>query len=1646
MSTEMSADTRHDLSTIVGLDEEKAALLDRVAAKAAGGAAGDEAATAAFLRRYYRHVATEDVVSRRDEDIVGAAFSHREVAIDRPQGTARVRVTTPTVDRDGWTADGHGVVEVVADDMPFLVDSVTAELSRHGRAIQLVVHPQFVVRRDVTGTLIEVSDTSGANPTDTDELVESWMHIEVDCGTDEASDEALTADLERVLRDVREAVEDWPKMRVTALRIAEEIADQPPKGLAEQEVAEATELLRWLADNHFTFMGFREYVLDDSTLPESSDSAAGRERLVAVPGTGLGILRADQSQGPDVGRLPREASDRARQRQLLVITKANSRSTVHRPAYLDYVGVKAFDDQGNVVGERRFLGLFTSAAYNESIHEIPVLRRKATELLWSVGFTKDSHSGKDLLQILENYPRDELFQISADDLARTALAVLHLQERRQLRLFLRRDDYGRFMSCMVYLPRDRYTTQIRQEMEEILLDAFNGVSIDYTALVSESVLARLHFVVRVDSKEAVPDVDPAEIEGRLVRATRSWDDDFADALGVSCGPTEASTLAAIYADAFPEAFKEALPATAAVADLHRLEALQSKGDIDLELYSAPGAAPSERRLKLFHVGEPVSLSLVLPRLQEMGVEVVDERPYLIDRAGRPPAWVYDFGLRYEPSGDGGSQDARTRFQDAFAAVWAGEAESDGFNTLVLRAGLTWREAMLLRAYAKYLRQGGSTFSQRYIEECLTSNVHIARLLVRLFEARLDPGFEKSADEVIDGLQEEIAGALDAVESLDQDRILRAFLGAIRATLRTNYFQPGADGRQKSYVSFKLDPYLVPDLPHPLPRFEIWVYSPRVEGVHLRFGAVARGGLRWSDRREDFRTEVLGLVKAQMVKNAVIVPVGAKGGFVVKRPPTATGDPTADREALLAEGIACYRTFIGGLLDITDNRIDDRGKSLTVPPPQVVRHDGDDSYLVVAADKGTATFSDIANQVAMDYGFWLGDAFASGGSVGYDHKAMGITARGAWESVKRHFRELGVDTQSEDFTVVGIGDMSGDVFGNGMLLSEHIRLVAAFDHRHVFLDPDPEATSSFAERRRLFDLPRSSWADYDTSLISAGGGVYSRAAKSIPLSAQVKERLGITSSVTSMSPPELLRTILGAPVDLLWNGGIGTYVKASTETHPEVGDKANDSIRVDGADLRARVVGEGGNLGLTQLGRIEYALDGGHINTDAIDNSAGVDTSDHEVNIKILLDQVVREGRMDTSGRNELLAKMTDDVARQVLRHNYEQNVLLGNARVQAAQMLSVHKRFIRALEERGELDRELEFLPSSTVIDQRLAAGIGLTSSELAVLAAYAKITLTATIIETPLPDEPWFGAALRRYFPDPLVEKFDDRLVRHPLRREIISTWVINDMVNRAGMSFIFRAQEETGASPVQIARAYTLVREVFRLDDLWATIEAQDNKLPTDVQSMLYLEGRRLLDRSTRWVLQARQTSIDVAAEVHHFQSGLDALVPRVPEFLVGTEQERLRTRVGEFTARGVPDDLAVRTAALLDSFSLLDVVEISASEKRPADEVAAIYFSISERIEVDQMLTRITALPRGDRWTALARSALRYDLYAALARLTTNVLTSTSSDEPPQRRIEAWEKANHEGVTRAQSTLEEIAATDNFDLATLSVALRTIRTLLR
>ncbi len=1583
----------------------------------------------------------EDLLDRDPLDVLGAAVMHWQLARSRPPGVAAVRATSPTAEEHGW-ASPHTVVQVATDDMSFLVDSVTAELTRQHRGIHLVVHPVMRVRRDAQGRLLEMVDAA-ERPTaeatsaavtpdglpdalsDGDEIVESWMHLEIDRDSDVADLERIEAALQRVLHDVREAVEDWRPMRDTARRLADRLGEHPPAGLPEDDVTEARELLRWLTDDHFTFVGYREYRLVEED---------GRAALADVPGTGLGVLRTDDPHESGLRALSDAVRERAREKQLLILSKANSRSTVHRNSYLDYVGVKVFDETGEVVGEHRFLGLFTSATYGERVRRIPVVRRKVAEVLGRSGFPASSHSGKDMLAILESYPRTELFQMSVDELLPVVRTVLHLQERRQVRLFLRRDAYGRFVSALVYLPRDRYTTGVRQRMEQLLQQAFDADSVDHAASVSESVLARLHFVVRVPAGRQVPDVDPGELEARIAAATRSWEDVFAEALRAQAGEEEAARLLRLYPHAFPAAYEEEFAPRTGVADLRRVDAL-APGALDMALYTPP-ASPGARRFKLFR-SAPVSLVDVLPVLQHMGVEVVDERPYEITRADGTRSYVYDFGLRYEPAGQLTAPGVRERFQEAFAAVWSGAAESDGFNALVLRAGLHWRQAVVLRAYAKYLRQAGSTFSQTYIAQALAANAGIAARLVALFEARFDPAADDGRAETVERLGREVLARLEEVASLDEDRILRAFLTVVRATLRTNYYQPAADGSVKAHVSFKLDPQALPELPQPRPRFEIWVYAPRVEGVHLRFGPVARGGLRWSDRREDFRTEVLGLVKAQTVKNAVIVPTGAKGGFVVKRP----ADP-ADRDAVLAEGKACYRTFISGLLDVTDNLV----ANAVVPPPAVVRHDGDDAYLVVAADKGTATFSDLANSIAAEYGFWLGDAFASGGSVGYDHKAMGITARGAWESVKRHFREMGRDTQTEDFTCVGIGDMSGDVFGNGMLLSEHIRLVAAFDHRHVFLDPDPDPATSHAERRRLFELPRSSWADYDPALISEGGGVHPRTAKAVPITEQVRAALAIPEGVATLTPAELIRAALTAPVDLLWNGGIGTYVKATTESGADVGDKANDPVRVDGADLRCLVVGEGGNLGLTQLGRIEYARAGGRVNTDAIDNSAGVDTSDHEVNIKVLLDRVVRDGDLTVKQRNTLLAEMTDEVARLVLRDNYEQNVLLGNARMQAASMLPVHRRYIADLERRGRLDRALEFLPGDAELEQRESAGQGLTSPEFSVLLSYAKNTGKAAVLASGLPDEPWYARALRDYFPAQIEERFADRLDEHPLRREIITTCVVNDLVNSAGITFAYRAGQEVGAGLPEVARAYTVAREVFGFARYLQAIEALDSQVSTSAQSALRLEGRRLVDRSVRWLLQTRRSALDVAGEIARFAPTVSALAPQVPQLLVGAERERLHRRAAEFVDLGVPADLALQAAGLLDAFSLLDVGEVAERTGRPAQEVAELYYAVSEWLGLDRMLSRITELPRGGHWQNLARSALRYDLYVALADLTADVVTSTPPDSPPADRIRTWEQRNAEGLTRTRTLLDEVLASEAADLATLSVALRVLRTLLR
>jgi glutamate dehydrogenase len=1589
-----------------------------------------------YFRAYYRHVPDEDLAAAGAGPVAAVAMEQARLAADRPQGRALIRVG-----QGGSVAafdPSSTVIDISTDDMPFLVDSVTMELTRHGVTSYRIVHPQLLVRRNVAGALRQVSGPLDASRNGHDELAESWTHIEVDVRACDVPLPGLEKDLHRVLHDVRVSVEDYPRMQAKATWLADRLSAE-----GASAPAETIALLHWLADNHFTFLGYREYDLVDD--PEMA--------LKAVPGTGLGILRHDRPGSKSFGALPPEVRARAKEPVRLIITKANSRSTVHRPNYLDYIAVKRVDEAGQINGEYRFLGLFTQAAYHESITRIPVLRRKLASVLDAAGVAADSHDGQDLTEILEGYPREELFQITPQELVPIAVGVLALRERRQTRLFLRRDRYGRYMSCLVYLPRDRYTTAVRLRAQEVLRQAFGGVAVEYSATVGESAVARLHVVVRAEPGTRLPEVNTAELEAKLAAAVRSWDEDLAAAAQEQLGEVGAKTLLSICSSAIPETYKADVPAVYALDDLSQIVRMLDSGEqVAFEMWEAEGFsggvpvedAPPGRplvwRLTIYRTGSPITLTDVLPRLQHMGLEVVDEHPYEFKGPGlATPFWIYDFGLRRSGSGSSATVPAPSAvkglFEDALAALWRGQIEDDGFNALVLDAHLSWRQISMLRAYAKYLRQAGTRFSQDYIERVLRSNTTVTRLLVRLFESRFDPARQAGQAERSEAITEEIRGELDDVAVLDHDRVLRGYLALILVTLRTNYFAaPKVDPAAVPYLVVKLDAAQVPDLPAPRPQYELFVYSPRLEAVHLRFAAVARGGLRWSDRTEDFRTEILGLAKAQEVKNSVIVPSGAKGGFVCKRLPDA-----ADREAYQAEVLACYRTFISAMLEVTDNL----HAGQVVPPPGVVRYDTDDPYLVVAADKGTATFSDTANEIAISYGFWLGDAFASGGSEGYDHKKMGITARGAWESVRFHFATLGVDTQTTDFTVAGIGDMSGDVFGNGMLLSRHIKLVAAFDHRHVFLDPVPDPEVSFAERQRMFALPRSSWTDYDPALISAGGGVWPRSVKSVPVSEPARQALGLADDVRALAPDQLISAILAAPVDLLWNGGVGTYVKASSQSHRDAGDRANDAVRIDATAVRAKVIAEGGNLGVTQAGRIEYALAGGLINTDFIDNSAGVDTSDHEVNIKILLAESVSRGELTPDQRNRLLQAMTDEVADLVLPDNYHQNRALASSRAQAAEMLHVHSRMMRKMARDGRISRRLEVLPGDKEVAERRSAGLGLTTPEFAVLLAQVKIGAEQEMLASALPDDPYLRSVLTGYFPAPLREKFAGQMDSHRLRREIITTAVVNDMVDRSGTTFLFRMNEETGASVPDITAAYLVARQVFDMAGFWAQVEGLDGVVDVPTQLDMLLEGHKLTERGTRWLLHNRRPPFDIAETMDFFSGGVLSVTSGLPKLLTGRDRSEFTRRLDSFTARGVPHALAEWVAGMVPAYSAFDLVEIAAAVGRSVDETAEVYFDLADRLQIARLRDRITALPRDDRWNTMARAALRDDLYAAHAAITRDVLEVTGPGRP-EERLGVWVERNGTAVSRATQTLTEIWESDRFTVAMLSVAVRAIRTL--
>jgi glutamate dehydrogenase len=1607
--------------------------------KRAGKVAGDDAS--AFAGAFYRRMTEDELPAHDPESWAALAGDLLEFARKRRPGTALVRLFNPSRDGHGWESS-RTVLQIVNDDMPFLVDSVTMALAEAGVGVHVLGHPVIQIARDRAGRLVGVGEGDA----------ESVMHLEIDRQTGDGM-AAIEATVGQVLDDVRAIVRDWPAMRDRMREVADDLGTRRLP-VADAARAEAEQFLRWAADDHFTFFGYREYQLRRK---------AGQELLVPVEDSGLGLLRGGgEGKGRPLKSLAAHNISADGKGELLVLTKTNARSTVHRPGYMDYIGVLGFDEEGRAVSEQRFLGLYTSGAYNRRPWDIPLVRERYEYVMSESGLKPTGHSGKALKHILETLPRDELFQASQEELYRLATGVLGLQERVRSRLFLRRDRYGRFYSVLVYIPRDRFSTEVRHRVEAMLRRVLRADHVDANVAIGESPLAQVHLIVRPRSGEQV-DADQAQLERELAVIVRNWQDDLRDALVARHGEERGLALAKRYGRALPAGYIESATPAIAAEDVDRLVALGQGSELELSLQQLPSPPAGETalRFKLYRSGGDIALSDALPMMENLGLRVVTEHPYRIELDGAP-LYIQDFEV--EPCIDGlDVARAGADFTEAFARTWRGDAENDGLNRLVLSASLTWRQVALLRGYAKYLLQVGVPFSQSYVEGTFARNPLIARMLVELFEARFDPAADGSDTAGAERLAAQLRGLsgnddalraalqpavearaldrqaraeavrrvlrtlLDGVSSLDEDRILRSFMGVIDATLRTSYYQLAADGGYRETIAFKFDPANVPELPRPKPYREIFVYGPRVEGTHLRFGPVARGGLRWSDRREDFRTEVLGLVKAQMVKNTVIVPVGSKGGFIVKRPPAG-----GDRDALFAEGVACYRLFIGGMLDITDNIVEGE----VVPPRDVVRHDQDDPYLVVAADKGTATFSDTANAIAREYGFWLDDAFASGGSVGYDHKGMGITARGAWESVKRHFRALGHDSQSQDFTCVGIGDMSGDVFGNGMLLSRHIRLVAAFDHRHVFIDPTPDAARSYEERARLFKVPRSSWADYDAKLISRGGGVYPRTLKSIEISPQAREALGLPEGTTSMAPNALLSAILRAPVDLLWNGGIGTYVKGSTEQHADVGDRANNAIRVDGRELRCRVVGEGGNLGMTQLGRIEAARNGVLLNTDFIDNSAGVDTSDHEVNIKILLNAQVRDGRLKMEARNKLLASMTDEVAQLVLWDNYRQNQAISLMERMSVSRLGSKQHFIRTLEQKGLLDRQIEYLPSDAEIAERKSRGEGLTRPELAVLLSYSKLVAFDELLQSDVPEDPYLSKELQRYFPQPLQKKYAQAMEDHRLKREIIATAVTNTMINRMGATFLLRMQEDSGRSYGEVAKAFTITRETLEARALWVAIDALDGKVAESVQLDALLVIWNLQRSFTRWLLSRPGAIPDITTAVQRYHGGFRD-IRAGDDILPDSQRPEYEASLTDWLEKGVPAELAGQLAALPYLEPCADIIELAAERKRKPIDVAKLHFRVGEALRVPWLTRQIDALEVDGRWHAVARGVLREELANQQRTIVGQVLEYPG--RTAEDKVRHWLERDDPALRFTLSMLAELATQKSVDYPTASVAVQ-------
>ncbi|MEK9711126.1 MAG: NAD-glutamate dehydrogenase [Thalassolituus sp.] len=1513
----------------------------------------------------------------------------------------------------------HTVIEIVFDDMPFIVDSVRMQLNSRQMSLHAIHYCVMHTARDGSGKLKTSGNWAAAGKGKTPEAI---IYIEIDHHSDKAMMASLAQELESVLSEVQRCVRDFPAMLKAARDTAVELKEHCTSNDADA-CAEAAAFVSWMADNHFTFLAYDEF----SVVTEKGEGFVKRD-----PAKDLGIFRDNDTSRTKVRLkdLEPEIQEFIAGPDLVNFMKSGNRSRIHRPAYPDYVVVKRFDKKGNVVGGMRFMGLFTSIVYIETPNNIPLIRRKLTALREKAGFDKGSHSAKELDRILEVYPRDELFQSDVEQLYRVAINVLNIQERRQTRVFLRKDTYSKFLSCIAYTPRDVYNTELRQKMEDVLRSEFEPLDIEFNTYFSESVLARTHFIVRLNPAKEVQ-YDENIVASKIRQVVRSWTDDLHGALIEQVGEERGNVQYHQYRDAFPAGYREDFSARTAVADIQYMESLRADDapELAMSFYRELEGDNNQLRFKLFNPDTILPLSDIIPVLENFGLRVLGEHPYEIVCNDGKRIWIHNFALRYTLSDSINIAEVKQVFQEAFRAIWAGRAENDSFNRLVLGGQLGWKDIALLRAYARYMKQIRFGISESYIADTLSRYIPVSAQIVELFHKRFGLGelSEEDRTAAFEVCEKALLEALDGVEQLNEDRTIRRYIELIKATLRTNYFQLDDSGQDKSYLSFKLAPSRIPDVPKPRPMFEIFVYSPRVEGVHLRGGKVARGGLRWSDRVDDFRTEVLGLVKAQQVKNAVIVPVGAKGGFVSKCPPKEGG-----RDAFLAEGIECYKTFISALLDVTDNLVEGE----IIPPENLVRHDEPDPYLVVAADKGTATFSDIANEIAVNRGFWMGDGFASGGSVGYDHKKMGITARGAWVSVQRHFRERGHNVQEQDFTVVGIGDMAGDVFGNGMLLSEHICLVAAFNHMHIFIDPTPDSAASFKERKRLFELPRSTWDDYDKKLISKGGGIFSRSAKSIPISAEMKKCFGITED--TLAPNDLIKAALKAEVDLIWNGGIGTYIKASFEQDADVGDKANDALRINGKDVRAKVIGEGGNLGVTQNGRIEYGLNGGASYTDFIDNAGGVDCSDHEVNIKIMLNDVMDNGDLTRKQRNEVFMAQTEAVAGLVLDNNYHQTQAIALAYRDCRERLDEYTRLMKDYEQAGKLDRALEFLPDEEALQERRNSNTGLARPELAVLISYTKADLKERLNVKRITSDPYIAKIAATAFPGELVEKFAEPLERHRLRKEIIATQLANDMVNHMGITFVNRLRDSTGSTVSDIARAYVTARDTFQLHEHWREISALDYKVPTELQETMMAELMRLVRRAARWFLRNRRVNVDIEREVSCFGNAVEGIAGDLVNTLKGSALERWQKVYDERRAIGVPDKLAAFTAGASELYAALGVIEAASETDCKVDRVTATYFGIGEHLSLNWFLEQLNLLPATNHWEAMARESFRDDLDWQQRSLTVGILKNKNVADL-DAGISEWEVEQEVLVSRWNHMLDELKSTDNITFPMIAVALR-------